>query len=107
MTSSCIWRCCRSTPRHSKSEAPLNGAKLVVYPDGLLDLGKLERTIAQSGVSVLWLAAALFHQVVDEQLSAIAGVRQLLAATFSKHGMSPLGRGASARRHFAKTYRSL
>ena len=59
--------------------ALLNGAKLVVYPEGPLDLVKLERTIAETGVSVLWLTAALFHQVVDEQVSAIAGVRQLLA----------------------------
>ena len=57
----------------------LNGAKLVVYPDGPLDTAELKRTIAQAGVSVLWLTAALFHQVVDEDVAAIAGVRQLLA----------------------------
>ena len=59
--------------------ALLNGAKLVVYPDGPLDLVSLKRIIAEAGVSVLWLTAALFHQVVDEHLAAIAGVRQLLA----------------------------
>src|SRR5262245_6977986 len=59
--------------------ALLNGAKLVVYPDGPLDLVRLKRTIAEAGVSVLWLTAALFHQVVNEHLRAIAGVRQLLA----------------------------
>jgi acyl-coenzyme A synthetase/AMP-(fatty) acid ligase/acyl carrier protein len=59
--------------------ALLNGAKLVVYPDGPLDLVKLKHTIAESGVSVLWLTAALFHQVVDEHLPALASVRQLLA----------------------------
>ena len=59
--------------------ALLNGAKLVVYPDGPLDLVSLKRTIAETGVSVLWLTAALFHQVVDEHLPAIAGVKQLLA----------------------------
>src|SRR5262249_44395579 len=59
--------------------ALLNGARLVVYPDGPLDLVKLKHTIAGNGVSVLWLTAALFHQVVDEYLPAIAGVRQLLA----------------------------
>ena len=35
--------------------ALLNGAKLVVYPDGPLDLVSLKRTIAETGVSVLWL----------------------------------------------------
>src|SRR5262245_49641699 len=59
--------------------ALLNGAKLAVYPDGALDLVKLRRIIDETGVSILWLTAALFHQVVDEHLPAIAGVRQLLA----------------------------
>ena len=59
--------------------ALLNGAKLVVSPDGPLDIPNLRRIIAKSGVSVLWLTAALFHRVVDEDLPAIAGVRQLLA----------------------------
>ena len=59
--------------------ALLNGAKLVVYPEGHLDLPKLQRIIAEAKVSVLWLTAALFHQVVDEDVSALAGVRQLLA----------------------------
>ena len=35
--------------------------------------------IAQQQISVLWLTAALFHQVVDEDVEALAGVRQLLA----------------------------
>src|SRR5262245_13408568 len=59
--------------------ALLNGAKLAVYPDGALDLVKLKRIIDETGVSILWLTAALFHQVVDEHLPAIAGVKQLLA----------------------------
>ena len=59
--------------------ALLNGAKLVIPPDGPLDIANLKRTIADAGVSVLWLTAALFHRVVDEDLAAIACVRQLLA----------------------------
>src|SRR3954452_6379083 len=59
--------------------ALLNGAKLVVSPDGPLDIPNLRRIIAKSDVSVLWLTAALFHRVVDEDLPSIAGVRQLLA----------------------------
>src|SRR6476620_926809 len=59
--------------------ALLNGARLVISPDGPLDLSNLKRIISQAGVSVLWLTAALFHQVVDEDLAAIACVKQLLA----------------------------
>ena len=59
--------------------ALLNGARLVIYPDGDFELPRLKRIVADSGVSVLWLTAALFHQVVDEDLSAIAGVKKLLA----------------------------
>ena len=59
--------------------ALLNGAKLVVSPDGPLDIANLKLIIAKAGVSVLWLTAALFHRVVDEDLSAIACIRQLLA----------------------------
>ena len=59
--------------------ALLNGAKLVVYPDGPFELPKLKRIVAETGISVLWLTAALFHQVVDEDLAAIAGVKKVLA----------------------------
>ena len=59
--------------------ALLNGAKLVIYPDGFFDIAKLRHTVANAGVSVLWLTAALFHQVIDEDLPAIVNVRQLLA----------------------------
>ena len=59
--------------------ALLNGAKLVVYPDGTIDLSRLKQTIAQSGISVMWLTAALFHQVVDEDVLALAGLKKLLA----------------------------
>ena len=41
--------------------------------EGPLDLAKLERTIADAGISVLWLTAALFHRVVDESLAAAGG----------------------------------
>ena len=39
----------------------------------------LKRVVAEAGISVLWLTAALFHQVVDEDVPAIAGVKKLLA----------------------------
>ena len=55
------------------------GATLAVYADGAIDLPRLKRVIEQQRVSVLWLTAALFQQVVDEDVMALAGVRQLLA----------------------------
>jgi len=59
--------------------ALLNGAKLVIYPDGRVDMPKLKHIVVEAGISVLWLTAALFEQVVDEILPALARVRQLLA----------------------------
>ena len=59
--------------------ALLNGARLVIYPDGRFELPILKRLVAEAGISVLWLTAALFHQVVDEDVEAIACVKQLLA----------------------------
>ena len=59
--------------------ALVNGARLVIYPDGPVDISRLKETVAAAGISVLWLTAALFHQVVDEDLPTIARVRKLLA----------------------------
>jgi amino acid adenylation domain-containing protein len=57
----------------------LNGARLVLAPAGPLSLAELAALLEASEVSVLWLTAALFHLMVDEQLDALRGVRQLLA----------------------------
>src|SRR6267378_1472513 len=57
----------------------LNGARLVVCPAGLLSPQELGRVIQEHGVTTLWLTAALFHQMVDEQIGSLQGVRQLLA----------------------------
>jgi amino acid adenylation domain-containing protein len=56
----------------------LNGARLVVCPPGMLSLAELGSTIRAHGISVLWLTAGLFHQMVDEELDSLKGVRQLL-----------------------------
>ena len=56
----------------------LNGARLVVCPAGPLSLQELGRVIQEHGVTTLWLTAALFHQMVDEQIGCLQGVRQLL-----------------------------
>ena len=46
--------------------ALLNGAKLVVYPDGRFRSSQTQARHCEAEISVLWLTAALFHQVVDE-----------------------------------------
>jgi amino acid adenylation domain-containing protein len=57
----------------------LNGARLVVFPPELLSLAELGSVIRKHQVSVLWLTAGLFHQMVEEQLESLKRVRQLLA----------------------------
>jgi amino acid adenylation domain-containing protein len=58
--------------------ALLNGGRLVLPPAGTLSLEALGRAVVQHGVTTLWLTAGLFQVMVDEQLEAFAGVRQLL-----------------------------
>lgn len=57
----------------------LNGAKLVVMNIDQPSLKQLGAVIQQQAVSVLWLTAGLFHQMVDENISDLASVRQMLA----------------------------
>jgi amino acid adenylation domain-containing protein len=57
----------------------LHGAKLVIAPPHQLALEELGHCLQEHGISTLWLTAALFHQMVDNQLEALRGVRQLLA----------------------------
>ncbi|MFG2421467.1 amino acid adenylation domain-containing protein [Streptomyces sp. NPDC048448] len=60
--------------------APLvHGARLAVLPAGPMDLDILADTLAAEKVSVLWLTAGLFHQLVAARPQALAGVRHLIA----------------------------
>ena len=59
--------------------ALLNGARLVVFPPGTPSLTELGEIIRKHRVTTLWLTAGLFHQMVEEQLESLRGVRQLLA----------------------------
>jgi amino acid adenylation domain-containing protein/non-ribosomal peptide synthase protein (TIGR01720 family) len=59
--------------------ALLSGARLVVPPSRVLSLDELGRELRQSGVTVLWLTAGLFHQMIESQTENLAGVEQLLA----------------------------
>jgi len=57
----------------------LNGARLVVMPPQTPSLGELGQALRRYEVTTLWLTAGLFHQMVDDRLEDLAGVRQLLA----------------------------
>ena len=59
--------------------ALLNGAKLAVMAPGVPSLEDLAAALREHRVTTLWLTAALFHQMVDSQLGALQGVRQILA----------------------------
>ncbi|RKH23958.1 AMP-binding protein, partial [Corallococcus sicarius] len=52
--------------------ALLHGAKLVVYPAGTPSLEELGRTLEASGITSLWLTAALFEQMQARQPQALA-----------------------------------
>jgi len=57
----------------------LNGARLVIMPPQAPSLEELGHALRKYNVSTLWLTAGLFHLMVDQQLNALGGVRQLLA----------------------------
>src|SRR5689334_18820958 len=57
----------------------LNGARLAVMPAGSASLAELGSAVQRYGVTTLWLTAGLFHQMVDEELEKLSGLRQLLA----------------------------
>ena len=59
--------------------ALLNGARLALYPAGALSLERMGEVLRQYQITTLWLTAGLFHLLVDEDVQALAGVRQLLA----------------------------
>ncbi|MFE0046787.1 amino acid adenylation domain-containing protein [Streptomyces albireticuli] len=57
----------------------LNGARLAVVPPGEPGLDQLAETAENEGVTIMWLTAGLFHQMVDGPLHRLSGVRQLVA----------------------------
>ncbi|MBL9173698.1 MAG: amino acid adenylation domain-containing protein [Verrucomicrobiales bacterium] len=58
--------------------ALLNGGRCVLYPGRIPTLPGLRAQLTEHGVDTLWLTAALFNLVVDEDVSMLRGVRQLL-----------------------------
>ncbi|RLK09910.1 amino acid adenylation domain-containing protein [Micromonospora sp. M71_S20] len=58
--------------------ALLTGATAVVAPPDPVDLTRLTALMRTGGVTVAFLTAGLFRQLAEEDVTALAGVRQLL-----------------------------
>ena len=58
--------------------ALLHGSKLVIVPEGPLDLGVVGDLIQRHGVTTLWLTAGLFNEVIDTCPEILRGVSQIL-----------------------------
>jgi amino acid adenylation domain-containing protein len=56
----------------------LNGARLVVPPPGKLDVPDIAAQLRQHGVTTLGLTTAMFHQMVEYDIGALSGVRQMI-----------------------------
>jgi amino acid adenylation domain-containing protein len=56
-----------------------NGAQLTVFPSGSIDLAEVAGALRDRAVTVLWLTAGLFHQMVTAHLDAFAGLRHVIA----------------------------
>ncbi len=56
----------------------LNGGRLVIFPPQTPTLAELGELIQRQRITTLWLTAGLFHQMADDQLDGLRGVRQLL-----------------------------
>lgn len=59
--------------------ALLHGARLVVVDGDHASLDGIAAAIARHGVTTAWFTAGLFHLLVEQRLSALAGLRQILA----------------------------
>ena len=57
----------------------LHGGTLVMAPPGPLSLQELAWLLRRQRITTIWLTAGLFHAMVEAELQALAGVRQILA----------------------------
>ena len=55
------------------------GARLELAPPGPLSLAELADVVRGRGITVLWLTAGLFHQLVDHEPGCFVGVRRVYA----------------------------
>jgi amino acid adenylation domain-containing protein len=59
--------------------ALLNGASVVIADSGTLSLEQLGRLIQQHRITTLWLTSPLFHEMAENRLDDMTGLRNLLA----------------------------
>jgi amino acid adenylation domain-containing protein len=58
--------------------ALLHGAKCVLFPGSIPTSQNLGNEIKKHGITVLWLTAALFNSIIDDDEQALSGIKQLL-----------------------------
>jgi acyl-coenzyme A synthetase/AMP-(fatty) acid ligase len=58
--------------------ALLHGGKCVLFPEKVPSPGELEELLKKYQVTTLWLTAALFNMVINEEPQALSDVKQLL-----------------------------
>lgn len=59
--------------------ALLHGARAIVVSDGQPSLQSIAHTIRTNQVTTAWFTAGLFHALVEHQLEALGGLREILA----------------------------
>ncbi|NEQ68437.1 MAG: amino acid adenylation domain-containing protein, partial [Symploca sp. SIO2D2] len=58
--------------------ALLHGARCVLFPEPIPTADNLREEIHKHGITILWLTAALFNSIVDDDPKALSGIQQLL-----------------------------
>jgi amino acid adenylation domain-containing protein len=58
--------------------ALLHGAKCVLFPGKIPTAENLREQIDKHGITILWLTAALFNSIIDDDEKALSGIKQLL-----------------------------
>ncbi|MFC0006892.1 non-ribosomal peptide synthetase, partial [Micromonospora siamensis] len=56
----------------------LSGATLAVYPPGVVSMQRLRGFLAEHGITLLTLATGMFHEIVDSNVTALVGLRQIV-----------------------------
>ncbi|MDB9432748.1 MupA/Atu3671 family FMN-dependent luciferase-like monooxygenase [Microcystis aeruginosa] len=58
--------------------ALLHGARCVIFTEDIPTATSLKNAIDKNGITVLWLTAALFNGIIDDNAQALSGIKQLL-----------------------------
>ncbi|MET8170411.1 amino acid adenylation domain-containing protein [Streptomyces sp. NPDC005329] len=57
----------------------LSGRRVVVAPPGAIGPKAIARSVAEQGVTALWLTSGLFDLVAEEDVDCLAGLREIIA----------------------------